>query len=80
MTRGQDSLLVEAPDDASDGSGAGATGARGRFDASGLPVIQVDARAPQADESYLDGLDKAAGKPCLWRRIDRPVEADEPAG
>jgi beta-glucosidase-like glycosyl hydrolase len=33
--------------------------------ASGLPVIQVDARALQAHEAYLDGLDKAAGKPCL---------------
>ena len=80
MTRGQDSLLAEAPDEAAGGSGAGAAGARGRFDASGLPVIQVDAQALQAHEAYLDGLDKAGGKPCLWRRIDNPAGADEGAG
>ncbi len=79
MTRGQDSLLDEAPDDAAGGAGAGVAGAAGRFDASGLPVIQVDARTLQAHEAYLDGLDKAAGKPCLWRRIDTPAEADEAA-
>src|SRR5690606_7317311 len=81
MTRGQDSLLGEASDEAAD-AGAGAAGAHGRFDASGLPVIQVDEQASQAHEAYLDGLDKAAGRPCLWRQIDRPVEleAHEAAG
>ncbi|WP_368639729.1 DNA polymerase III subunit epsilon [Castellaniella ginsengisoli] len=81
MTRGQDSLLGEASDEAAD-AGAGAAGAYGRFDASGLPVIQVDEQASQAHEAYLDGLDKAAGRPCLWRQIDRPVEleAHEAAG
>ena len=71
MTRGQDSLLAEAPDDAATGNGA-AVGAHGRFDASGLPVIQVDAQTLQAHEAYLDSLDKAGGKPCLWRQIDNP--------
>ena len=80
MTRGQDSLLDEAPDDAAGGAGAGAAGALGRFDASRLPVIQVDAQALQAHEAYLDGLDKAAGKPCLWRQLEIPVEADGVAG
>ncbi len=79
MTRGQDSLLGEAPDDAA-GASAGAAGTRRRFDASGLPVIQVDALALQAHEAYLDGLDKATGKPCLWRRLDGLAETDGAAG
>ncbi|MFC4296567.1 DNA polymerase III subunit epsilon [Castellaniella hirudinis] len=72
MTRGQDSLLDDGADDSASGAGAGAAGAQGRFDASGLPIIQVDAQALQAHEAYLDGLDKAGGKPCLWRQIDAP--------
>ncbi|MHA3903985.1 DNA polymerase III subunit epsilon [Castellaniella sp. WN] len=80
MTRGQDSLLDEAPDDAAGRAGAGAAGAPGRFDASSLPVIQVDAQALRAHEAYLDGLDKAAGRPCLWRRIEVPAEVDGVAG
>lgn len=79
MTRGQDSLLAEAPDDAATGAGGGGPGVHGRFDASGLPVVQVDAQALQAHEAYLDDLDKASGKPCLWRQIDQPVPADTAA-
>ena len=81
MTRGQDSLLDEAPDDAASGQGGNGVGGVGRFDASGLPVIQVDAQALAAHEAYLDSLDKAAGKPCLWRQIDNPPAPDaESAG
>ncbi len=66
MTRGQDSLLMDGEDeDAGQGRGAGFVG--GGFDASGLPVIEVDEASVQAHEAYLDALDKAAGKPCVWR-------------
>ncbi|MDY0308793.1 MAG: DNA polymerase III subunit epsilon [Castellaniella sp.] len=80
MTRGQDSLLDEAPDDAPGRAGTDAAGGRGRFDASGLPVIQVDAQALQAHEAYLDGLDKAAGKACLWRQIESQAGVNGAAG
>ena len=79
MTRGQDSLLDDAPDTGAAGHGAAGAGAQGRFDASGLPVIQVDAQTLQAHEAYLDGLDKAGGKPCLWRQIDHPADPDPAA-
>ncbi|MFV0284545.1 MAG: DNA polymerase III subunit epsilon [Castellaniella sp.] len=79
MTRGQDSLLDEPSDDTAHAPGAGGRAVQGGFDAAHLPIIQVDAQAMQAHEAYLDGLDKAAGKPCLWRRIDTPAEVDAPA-
>lgn len=74
MTRGQDSLLIERPDEAGGpGRGLGIVG--GGFDASALPVIAVDEAAEQAHEAYLDALDKAAGKPCVWRA--RTTKVDE---
>lgn len=64
MTRGQDALLMDFEDD----GGAGADGIRlEQFDASVLKVVAADAAALQAHDAYLDALDKAAGKPCVWR-------------
>src|SRR5690606_41351476 len=64
MTRGQDALLMDFEDDGS----AGANGIRlEQFDASVLKVILAEDAALQAHSAYLDALDKAAGKPCVWR-------------
>lgn len=76
MTRGQNSLLG-GDDEAGRRSGAGAAGALDRFDASGLPVIQIGEQDRQAHEAYLDGLDKAAGGRSLWREIEAPAVAGE---
>uniref|UniRef100_UPI0033416D70 DNA polymerase III subunit epsilon n=1 Tax=Castellaniella defragrans TaxID=75697 RepID=UPI0033416D70 len=74
MTRGQDSLLIGREDD-EPGPGVGAGVVSGGFDASQLPVIEVDEAAAQTHEAYLDALDKAAGKPCVWRALT--VAADD---
>ncbi|MER1968785.1 DNA polymerase III subunit epsilon [Castellaniella sp. GW247-6E4] len=66
LTRGQDSLLTERDDeDSGRGHGMGFVG--GGFDATALPVIEVDEASARAHDAYLDDLDKAAGKPCVWR-------------
>ncbi|WP_322997829.1 DNA polymerase III subunit epsilon [Castellaniella sp.] len=75
MTRGQNSLLG-GEGDSGRKTGAGAAAALDRFDASGLPVIQVSAQARQAHEAYLDGLDKAAGGRSLWRELESPATAE----
>jgi len=75
MTRGQDSLLMEGEDEGS-GQGRGAGFVGGGFDASKLPVIEVDEATAQAHEAYLDALDKAAGKPCVWRALDVTADSD----
>lgn len=64
MTRGQDSLLMESDEENAQRMG---TTTLAKFDASGLVVVRADAAALQAHEAYLDGLDKAAGKPSVWR-------------
>lgn len=65
MTRGQDTLLVDAPEE-SGGAGAGAN--LGRFDASVLPVLRASADELAAHEAYLDALDKSVDGVCIWRR------------
>ncbi|MBV6305451.1 DNA polymerase III subunit epsilon [Candidimonas humi] len=65
MTRGQDALLMDFEPT---GSTPGVQGARiEKFDASNLPVIGASAEELAEHEAYLDSLDKAAGKPCVWR-------------
>ncbi|MDN5844256.1 MAG: DNA polymerase III subunit epsilon [Alcaligenaceae bacterium] len=73
MTRGQDSLLMDGEQDGATGV---AGGAAPRFDASGLPVLPAGADALAAHEAYLDELDKAAGKPCVWRSLGAPDAAE----
>ena len=65
MTRGQDTLLMDSPEESS-GSGGGSRVER--FDASGLPVLRASAEELAAHESYLDDLDKAVKGECVWRR------------
>lgn len=67
MTRGQDSLLMESDEDKANKARRAVLT---QFDASGLIEVRADAVALQAHEAYLDGLDKAAGKPSVWRMRD----------
>lgn len=67
MTRGQDALLMDFEED----SGVDGSGMRlERFDASVLKVLAASDEELQQHGEYLAGLDKAAGKPCLWRAIE----------
>lgn len=66
MTRGQDALLMDFEED----SGMDANGVRvEKFDASVLKVLAANEQEQQQHDAYLASLDKAAGKPCLWRAV-----------
>lgn len=73
MTRGQDSLLTDSDEDKAEQAGRAVLT---RFDASGLIEVRADAAAMQAHEAYLDGLDKAAGKPSVWRSREPKPESE----
>ncbi len=47
---------------------------------SPLPVIRASAGELAQHQAYLAVLDKAAGKPCLWRRLSPAEVAPEQAG
>jgi DNA polymerase-3 subunit epsilon len=65
MTRGQDALIMDFEEgDAGPNRNGSGTPA---FDASRLRVLVATADELRSHEEYLDGLDKAAGQPCLWR-------------
>lgn len=64
MTRGQDALIMDfGARDSQDGSGMTLQ----QFDASTLKVLAASPSELAEHEAYLDGLDKAAGKPSVWR-------------
>lgn len=64
MTRGQDALIMDfGAGDAQNDTGLQLE----KFDASVLQVFTATADELTAHEAYLDSLDKAAGKPCVWR-------------
>lgn len=67
MTRGQDALLIDFEEtDAKNGTGIRLE----KFDASVLTVLQADDAEQEAHQAYLAALDKAAGKPCIWRAAE----------
>lgn len=66
MTRGQDALLMDFQEE----DGNGANGIRlEQFDASTLKVVLASEAELQAHNDYLLDLDKAAGKPSIWRAL-----------
>ena len=75
MTRGQETLLMGL--DAQDGQRGTAVGYE-KFDASGLKVLTATSDEMAAHEEYLKALDKAAGKPCVWR-AEMAAEAEAAA-
>ncbi len=65
MTRGQDALLMDFQEEE---GGVGIDGVQiEHADLSTLKVIAASEAELAAHEAYLEALDKAAGKPCLWR-------------
>ncbi|MGB3290766.1 MAG: DNA polymerase III subunit epsilon [Burkholderiaceae bacterium] len=67
MTRGQDALLMDFDEESSTQSG----GPRlEKIDASSLKVVRANEAELEAHEAYLAALDKAAGKPSVWRAIE----------
>ena len=68
MTRGQDSLVIEASGSAASGQ---ASGAMARADLSALSVLVVDPEAQELaeHERVLAELDKASGGKTLWRQL-----------
>jgi DNA polymerase-3 subunit epsilon len=71
MTRGQDALLIDAEDET---PVAMVQAASGSFDASLLPVIAASAEELAEHAAYLNDLDKAAGKACVWRAYEPVAE------
>jgi DNA polymerase-3 subunit epsilon len=72
MTRGQDSLVIDAAEAASPGA-AGARAEAGLADLRGfaLPLLAASEAERQAHDEVLRGLDKACKKGAVWR----PAEA-----
>jgi len=66
MTRGQDALIIDF-DEGEQGASGGIS--LEKFDPSVLTVVLASAEEQQEHEAYLAALDKAAGKPCVWRAI-----------
>ena len=66
MTRGQDSLVIDAGDDRP-GTLAVAAVDLAQYT---LPVLQASDEERKAHESVLNDLDKACGGKTLWRRIE----------
>jgi DNA polymerase-3 subunit epsilon len=65
MTRGQESLVIDAADSAQAGGGAA------RIDLSGyvLPVIEATETELAAHDAWLKDLDKASGGKTVWRTL-----------
>jgi DNA polymerase-3 subunit epsilon len=61
MTRGQDTLVMDL-------GGAGDDETCGPIDGSGLYVLHAGAEEIAAHEALLDGIEKDAGSPSVWRR------------
>ena len=75
MTRGQDSLLMDAGLAENDNS---ASGMRMAFERKPLAVLPPSAEELAEHQAYLDLLDKSVKGSCLWRSIENPPPA-EPA-
>ncbi|MFY9510781.1 MAG: DNA polymerase III subunit epsilon [Rubrivivax sp.] len=69
MTRGQDSLVIDASDEGRQGQGQGQDMAVAAIDLSGfdLPVLAATAEEVAAHEAVLTELDKASGGKTIWR-------------
>ena len=69
MTRGQESLMM----DAGPGEGEGGTGLNLAFERKPLTVLAPTAEELAAHQEYLDLLDKTVKGSCLWRSIENPA-------
>ena len=71
MTRGQESLMM----DAGPGEGEGVNGLNLAFERKPLTVLAPTAEELAAHQEYLDLLDKTVKGRCLWRSIESPAPA-----
>ena len=69
MTRGQDALLIDVADDASDGSSLERLDLR-QFD---LPVLNASDQERSAHDDVMKQIDKASGGKTVWRTLENPV-------
>ena len=69
MTRGQESLMM----DAGPGEGEGVNGLNLAFERKPLTVLAPTAEELAAHQEYLDLLDKTVKGSCLWRSIENPA-------
>ena len=69
MTRGQDALLIDVADDASNGSSLE------RLDLSqfDLPVLNASDQERSAHDDVMKQIDKASGGKTVWRALENPV-------
>ncbi|HLR82512.1 MAG TPA: DNA polymerase III subunit epsilon [Paenalcaligenes sp.] len=66
MTRGQESLVMGFSSDTEE---VGEIQVATKGDAQSLPVIQPSEQAIEAHNLYLQGLEKEAGQPPLWKKL-----------
>ena len=71
MTRGQESLVIDAGDEPRGNTEIQLV----EIDVSSLPVLLADPAELSEHESYLAALDKAAKQPCVWRRFEPETNA-----
>lgn len=71
MTRGQESLMM----DAGPGEGEGGTGLNLSFERKPLRILSASADELAAHQQYLEALDKSVKGSCLWRSIENPPVA-----
>jgi DNA polymerase-3 subunit epsilon len=69
MTRGQDALLIDVADDATQGSSVVRLDLR-QFD---LPVLSASEQELAAHDDVMKQIDKASGGKTVWRALENPV-------
>jgi hypothetical protein len=73
MTRGQDSLVIDAGERASAPGGAGSQDAASDLSAFALPLLAASAAEREAHDVLLRGLDKVCKKGAVWRPAEAPA-------
>ena len=73
MTRGQDSLVIDASDAAAAGTGARTDEAVADLRALSLPLLAASDEERRAHDELLRGLDKACKKGAVWRPAEAPA-------
>jgi DNA polymerase-3 subunit epsilon len=73
MTRGQDSLVIDATESATPGGGAEHAAGAADLRAHALPLLAASEAELAAHEALLRGLDKACKKGAVWRPAETPA-------
>ena len=73
MTRGQDSLVIDAAEGASAPGGARSLDAASDLRAYALPLLAASAAEREAHDELLRGLDKSCKKGAVWRPAEAPA-------